>query len=203
MNKKINLSNNKKRIQEEAPQQEQWLRFLAGCRAMGRSKLKVIVVGVYSLLMGCLWVFRAHILRLIPLPDIDATLSSALLVLYRLSLQFIQPALAALILITIIIGYGNPKGTKKIRDKLFEMGLYNSTERSPLLTARYSYKENPNIVIYEFEPFGIPESKWDLKEIGKAIRRDIKKLEERKGRYLLYTTPLCSNFNINTNDDEF
>ena len=192
------MNTNKERIQKKAVRQEQWLRFLAGCRTVGRSPKKAAILIIYSAVNIWIWFNREMVIELVNMAD-----GGIITIVLEEILKYGIPLVALLIMLVIIMQFSYFRNSQNIRDNLWEMGLYNKASRAPLPLGKYRDKRNRNITIYEFAPLGVLKAKWNLEEIGEMLEVKKPKLEVKGGRYLLHTVPLDSDFDIDIKDDEF
>ena len=130
-------------------------RFRAGiniARNNGTAKLLLLAILAVDVL---LWLFSKTLFGLDNLESLTRPVNTivrlALLIFYIISV----PSLFVLI--------GTPPGSIAAREGLQRAGLTNSVGEVPTLVSKRTDKENVHIIIWEFEPSGIPLSEWEDK----------------------------------------
>ena len=130
-------------------------RFRVGiniARNNGTAKLLLLAILAVDVL---LWLFSKTLFGLDNLESLTRPVNTivrlALLIFYIISV----PSLFVLI--------GTPPGSIAAREGLQRAGLTNSVGEVPTLVSKRTDKENVHVIIWEFEPSGIPLSEWEDK----------------------------------------
>ncbi|MCI9414534.1 MAG: type IV secretion system DNA-binding domain-containing protein [Clostridiales bacterium] len=95
--------------------------------------------------------------------------------------------------LTVLVAVILPWGGKAAGENLQRVGLINHAGESPTLIRKRRDREHPRLLIWKFDPHGIPLSAWENKQeqIEAALNLTIIKISwgKDKRRILLYTAP--------------
>ena len=178
--------NQKFQIERETVNHHWFLRLRMGCKAIYSDRRKANFVLSYALVALLLWVVRPW-LFLWRGNDIFS-------VMQRSNIQQLFPVAALAGLFGLVVFFGTPIGWKSIQNNLRRVGLVNHAGEAPYLVANRQDKENPRVMVMEFETCGIPLSEWEDKreKIEAALNLYVAKISQgdEKRRVLLYTAPL-------------
>lgn len=176
------------KLNNQAQKKYLWQRFKNGCKSLRHSKIKIVLLLVYYVLLVLLWFLNQDRLN----PENMSYLSSLSMFSAKLLLVvcFIAGTTGILVL------YGTPMNAVKFQNEFRRIGLINNAQEPPVLISKELDKQQEHISIYEFDGAGIPLSEWEDKRqrIEAILNVYIVSLKEGKNkrRILLYTVPAGS-----------
>jgi len=168
-----------------------FLRFRKGCKSILTNWIKAIAFGAYVL--GAICIIDIEVLRYAVISIPHASYMEILTILEEALIQLgfiLGTPIGAFLLIVV---FGTPFGSKRIRNNLLRIGLDNHAGEAPLLIGKSKDKTDKRIVILEFITHGLPLKKWeDMKlEIESALNLNVVKITTGKNKHyiLLHTIP--------------
>lgn len=164
-------------------------RFCAGLTAVKESLAMRLLLVAYFAGVVLVWLFRYPLFCL----DNDGLLSCILTGLVEFTIIFC----AVLGLLAVLIQMGTPRGWRSAGEGFEKGGLVNHVGQVPILIRTRKSRDDPRVIIFEFDHCGIPIDEWEEKRarIEIALGIIIAKIEWGQGRksICVYGVPAQNN----------
>lgn len=165
-------------------------RIRAGFTAAAATPYKGVLLGVYLAGAVLVWLLREHLFSL----DIYGMFSPVL----GAAVDLLIPLYAVGGLLALLILLGTPWGGRAAKEGLQKAGLVNHAGEAPVLVSKRPDMNNPRLMVWEFDPCGIPLAEWEDKRarVETALNITIANMTWGEGRKIVrvYAVPAESDF---------
>ena len=165
-------------------------RMKAGLAAVRDTPYKGALLAAYLVGAVLVWLFRGHLFGLDAYGMFSPVLNAVI--------DLLVPLYAVGGLLAVLVLLGTPWGGREAKEGLQKVGLVNHAGEAPVLIAKRQDTDNHRLMVWEFDPCGIPLGEWEDKQakIETALNITIAKMTWAEGRQIVrvHAVPADSDF---------